>query len=215
MKKITTCLASTVVLSGCITASGSFLYQPPPVHSVTNQITVNRKFEETWDKLVKNLSGDFFVINNIEKASRIINVSFSHTSPSQFVDCGQSSRTLIINNQTNDYHYSTASSSSFRMPLPNDKRFVMDVVRKTSLSGRSNIYVAPDGPTQTTVSVNTRYVVSGNVKQYLGQRMIGSNDFEWSLSTKQPFSDSLVQDGVLVECASTGDLERRILSYAE
>src|SRR3546814_8710634 len=65
----------------------------PTQPSLTNSRTVNAGFEETWDRLVRNLSSEFFVINNIEKASRIINVSFQTDAPERYVDCGVTHRT--------------------------------------------------------------------------------------------------------------------------
>ena len=84
-------LGIAFVVAGCA-AQGTQNYTEPFERDTENQITVPTPFNETWDRLVKNLSADFFSINNIEKASRIINVSFSTQDPGQFVDCGSSRR---------------------------------------------------------------------------------------------------------------------------
>ena len=74
MKKTLT-LILILILGGC--ATSSINYTPPEITKIDNQVTIDEDFEIVWDRLVKNLASDFFVINNIEKSSRIINVSFS------------------------------------------------------------------------------------------------------------------------------------------
>jgi hypothetical protein len=66
MKKYNTLLLCfALLLSGCATSSLS--YNKPYEEIIENSVVVNEKFEIVWDRLVKNLSSDFFVINNIEK----------------------------------------------------------------------------------------------------------------------------------------------------
>src|SRR3546814_4300040 len=84
MLKRSAVMAAILLTAGCA-AQADLNYRKPTQPSLTNSRTVNAGFEETWDGLVRNLSSEFFVINNIEKASRIINVSRSeeHTSELQ------------------------------------------------------------------------------------------------------------------------------------
>lgn len=68
-------------------------YQSPTQTVFQNTAIVNSPFEDTWDRLIKNLSREFFVINNVEKVSRIINVSFYTDTPGDLIDCGMTTRT--------------------------------------------------------------------------------------------------------------------------
>ena len=101
MKKINIVFICLITLSGC--ATSSLNYSPPSTsYTIKHSVQINEDFEVVWDRLVKNLASDFFVINNIEKNSRIINVSFSASKPTDFVDCGITTR----------YHHSPVKSTS-------------------------------------------------------------------------------------------------------
>lgn len=60
------------LLSGCATSTVS--YAPPSESNIQNSKQVNQPFDALWDQLIKKLSSDFFVINNIDKNSRLINL---------------------------------------------------------------------------------------------------------------------------------------------
>ena len=117
----------------------------------------------------------FYVINNIERESRIINVSFNTNSPSDYVDCGRTRRTYTQGEKTETFDYAVADSSTYKMAgtkQPHPATFSYANVRRTpKLEGRSNIYVAPDAsnPSSTVVSVNTRYIVT--IKVY-GEQLL-------------------------------------------
>ena len=92
-KKMIGVLALLFLVGGC--AGSSTYHYTPPTSLITphNEVTIDEPFDVVWDRMVKNLSADFFVINNIEKISRLMNVSFSTTSPGKYIDCGRSRRT--------------------------------------------------------------------------------------------------------------------------
>src|SRR3546814_19749131 len=92
MLKRSAVMAAILLTAGCA-AQADLNYRKPTQPSLTNSRTVNAGLEETWDRLVRNLSSEFFVINNIAKASRIINVSFQTDAHERYVDCGVKHRT--------------------------------------------------------------------------------------------------------------------------
>lgn len=203
-------LVRLVVLSipmlavGC--ATSNFGYSPPVEPHVENTKFVNRPFDQVWDSLVKQLSSDFFVINNIDKNSRLINISFSSQTPSEFVDCGTTSRSFTNARGTQNYVYKTADSSVFT--ATNNQGFAFNVRRIARLEGRTNIYVAPEG-TGTNVTVNTKYVVSLTVNATgFDGRPAGTESHVFDPSTKQRFSNGDVT------CYATGAIEERILRAA-
>ena len=55
-------LAALFLVGGC--ATSSYIYTPPTSLSTPeNEVVLNEPFEVVWDRMVKNLSADFFVIN--------------------------------------------------------------------------------------------------------------------------------------------------------
>jgi hypothetical protein len=69
---------------GCATQgiSRHLYYENKPVQ-VKNEIVVAKPYTQVWDIMVKEIAKSFFVINNIDKESRIINISFSTVLPSE------------------------------------------------------------------------------------------------------------------------------------
>jgi hypothetical protein len=205
--------ASVVLVAGCATSEVD--YSPPLVSQVDNEAEIPGDFDAVWDRLIKNLASDFFLINNVEKASRIINVSFSSNEPEKYVDCGVSHRSFTDARGKTDYFYPTAKSSVFVF-VDTQTGQAFNARRQTKLEGRANIYVATTSENTTTVSVNTKYVFNINLTftDINGVPAGGtSNSFE--LSTKTPFipnTDNPTAE--IISCASAGVLEKKILSYA-
>ena len=80
-------LIGSALLSGCL--SGGFNYQPPPDSAVPpNSKAVAKPIDAVWKELVSGLAGRYFVINNIDRGSGLINLSYSG-DPQLYVDCGE------------------------------------------------------------------------------------------------------------------------------
>lgn len=167
--------AGLVFLASCATPGVSnHQVSPPEPKTVDNERVINEPFDVVWDRLVRGLSRSFYVINNIEKQSRIINVSFSSDHPEYFIDCGRSVRTYHreVRGEQIDrtYEYQIAASSRFlvagtwlfvdRYGISQEFPETTDYTRTTALEGRVNIYVAPRSAQQTDVAVNARYVLN-------------------------------------------------------
>ncbi|MFV3286874.1 hypothetical protein ACNFCI_22935 [Pseudomonas sp. NY15356] len=202
-KKISLIVAIASV-AGCATSSMN--YTPPSGATVVNSKKVSKDFDRTWDDLVRQLSSDFFVINNIDKSSRLINVSFSASRPSEYIDCGSTVRKFSNARGEQVYSYLSADSSQFAVTNPNHIAF--NATRTTKLEGRVNIYVAP-AQGGTDISVNTKYLltVNFNAVGFDGTPGGGSTS-TFDFSTKSP-SES--QD---LTCYAKGTLESRILEMA-
>ncbi|MFZ0050306.1 MAG: hypothetical protein WAK96_00895, partial [Desulfobaccales bacterium] len=75
-----------LILSGC---AGKLDYAAPsPTSTINNSIIVDKSKDEVWKTIVPALGKKFFVINNLDKESGIINVSYKG-DPEQYVDCGR------------------------------------------------------------------------------------------------------------------------------
>jgi hypothetical protein len=214
-----------IALSGCApTAISKLEYLPPKTSDVkVNEVSINEPFDTVWDRLVGRLATGFFVINNIDKASRLINVSFSSDSPESYVDCGQTIREFHFQNEEQKYVYNFAQDSTYKVadkwgPLKNLPK-ISEVVRDTSLEGRINVYVAPQSSNKTKVSVNAKYIlrvkIQGHTTEYTA---FGSPAQEYttpefssdvSFTTGQSVSKLFGNDSVT--CRTTGELEKSIL----
>ncbi len=202
--KMWSLLTVSSVVTACATSSST--YTPPSALEIVNSKFVQKPFEEVWDGLVKQLSSDFFVINNIDKNSRLINLSFSSQRPSDFVDCGLTKRTFSNAGKDQSYSYKTVDSATF--VTTNTQGLGFNVRRSSRLEGRTNIYVAPekDG---TNVTINTKYVVSINITAIdFNGRAAPTQSLIFDPSTKQSYSDGDVT------CFAIGTIEERILRAA-
>lgn len=177
-------LLALVVLTGCATqGKNTFQYNQPTKTAVANEVTIAAPYSKVWDVLVRDLAKSFYVINNIDKESRIVNVSFSSTEPQEFIDCGQSVRSYTEGSSVERFDYVVAGKATFKTAADQQEHPAFSnyavITRETMLEGRSNIYVAPleTDPSKTTVSVNTRYVLSIKVKGEAYAKHISGNVF--------------------------------------
>lgn len=205
MKRLISASVTIAALAGCATSSNSYVPPTGPLSAQNSQV-ISQPFDLVWDRLVRELSSDFFVINNIDKSSRLINVSFSSTQPTDLVDCGRTTRSFKNLRGDQSITYDTAGSATYA--ITDGGGMAYRVSRSTKLDGRINIYVAPDGG-DTTVSVNAKYVLDITQSTMRFDGLPGpvaktAVDF----STKSPSSSG---DGVT--CKTKGVIERKILSF--
>lgn len=205
MQKALSIVVFAMSVTGCATSTQD--YTPPAKQAFENSRHINKPFEVVWNNLVRQASSDFFVINNIDKDSRLMNLSFSSSKPSEYVDCGRSRRTFDNARGKQTFEYEAADSARFIITNPQHHAFHAN--RKTEVSGRVNIYIAPEGD-GTLVSVNGKYVLPVTVSYaaFAGGAPAGQDKFEFNFSTKQPYS----ADGIT--CYSKGVIERRLLDMA-
>lgn len=222
-----------MVLNGCAKpAHSTFNYHKPDNIKADNEVHIDEEFEIVWDRLVKNLSESFYVINNIEKASRLINVSFSTDNPLEYADCGSSSRTFQHGAERKKYYYNVAESCNYKaagnpyMVGFHSYPVIFYVHRETDLEGRINIYVAPHQGGGTDVSVNTRYIMTSKVDGYgtvtnqynqvIRREDVPPSSQDCSFNTnkqgKAVWGDA--DQSETVYCSAKGTLEGEILSFA-
>jgi len=133
-------LSLSIFLVGCATAS----YSPPLSQSPPkNTFTINKNYDDTYSSLVGVLAGTFFAIDNFDKGSGLITLSYSASGDvSKYIDCGR----WVYDNPAN--------------PQVNFKgKYVNLLVERfnAKLSGRLNIVVKSMGKNKTTLVVNSRY----------------------------------------------------------
>ena len=218
----------SVMALACLTAScatpgtsGSQYRDPTGAATVANESVVRLPFSDTWDLLIGQLAKSFFVINNVEKVSRLINVSFSTNKPEEYIDCGTTERTFQYAKESQTYTYPVARSNSFKVAgkwgsmqhLPT----IAYIDRKTSLEGRINVYVAPKD-NDTIVTVNIRYIftvrVSGQQEMLSAVGKVVQRISVPEVISSVSFNTGQIgsQEPSLVKCRSTGKLEAEILA---
>jgi hypothetical protein len=75
-----------LVAVGC---AGSTDYTRPTTNpQVENSKIINKPREAVWNAAVPALGKQFFVINNLDKASGFINLSYTG-NPEAYIDCGR------------------------------------------------------------------------------------------------------------------------------
>ena len=203
-------LTLVILLQGC---SGDFSYIRPDVPNAlgTNHKAVNNPRAAVWTNAIPNIGKKFFVINNLDKESGLINVSYNG-NPEDYIDCGNivtsgthiRKQTVPIAKHQQGYGFQTSSSINF-------------VNRKMALEGRANIILEELSNNQTLITANVRYILHR-------QQTTATETFFPKQVWKHTESDSIAFnsggnggfpqgiEGVPFECYATGRLEQEILS---
>jgi hypothetical protein len=223
-------IVAVAVLSGCATQGvSSFKYLERSPTRVANEITISKPQPRVWDGLVKELSKSFFVINNIDKESRIINLSFSSNSATDYVECGQTHRVYQQGSKKEVYDYDVAGPATFKFAASRQAHasfaYYAIVQRETSVEGRSNIYLAPDEKDSSTtiMTVNTRYILTIKTRGQAYAEHVNGNVFPQEnlperthtvmFNTNQPGQGG--SGGEMITCFSKGKLEKDILDLVK
>lgn len=231
MRKLFFIAVALFLTTGCATQGiNRFNYTDNAPMQVSNEKGVPLPASQVWDILVKELSKSFYIINNIDKESRIINVSFSSTSPAEYIDCGKTHRTYIQGDKIEVYDYDVAGPSEFKIATaqqehPSFSNYII-VRREPILEGRSNIYIAPDEKdnTNTIVSVNIRYIWTVKLKGEAFAQHVRGNVFSRGRLPEENVTITFntnkhgqytASNGEKITCFSKGTLEREILEMAK
>jgi len=232
MKIIFTLSIYILILTGCATTgSSSSSYTAPVIKEIENERLVYESFDVIWDRIVAKLSSSYFVINNIDKESRLINLSFSSDSPENYINCGKNFRTFSFRDNKETYKYQVAGNSFYKIagkwgPYKN-LPFVWEVTRETSLEGRINVYLAPLEKNTTRFVTNVRYIISSNVNgiayDYNGFGVLQNKQKIPELNKSISFNTGSVgsknfgnaTNPLIVKCQSTGVLENELLTLAD
>jgi len=215
-----------VLFSGCASQGiNTFKYKPAEFKKVLNEIEVNKPYSDVWDNLVREISKSFYIINNIDKESRIINLSFSSNNANYFIDCGISYRTYKLGNEIEEFTYNIAEKSMFKFATKYKIHFAYSEHIVTHidpiLEGIANIYIAPSNINNSTIlTVNVRYVLSTTIKnEAFGEHVNGLIIPRGRLpETHHKVGFNTNQIGYLdmenrkkVSCISNGRLEKEII----
>jgi hypothetical protein len=208
LKTSLACL-SLAFLAGCATPLNYF---PPRATTLSNTKTVDRPRDAVWATVVPNLGKMFFVVNNMDKASGFMNVSYSG-DPQKFVDCGMISGTTppsLLGGAGNFSFPGASASASYEAMLGLNR---IRVNRTMSLEGRVNLVLEelPEGKTR--VTTTARYILQRKLRatNMQGGNM-GYDETSITFDSRTRGRFPAAQDGQATECISTGLLETEILS---
>lgn len=202
-------LVALLLLAGC---AGKLDYVRPstPPGLANNTKIIDKQREAVWNSSVPELGKQFFVINNLDKSSGLINVSYNG-DPEKYIDCGRV--TSYVKNARGERTYDFPASRANQQYEVMNGNGLFFINRKLSLEGRVNLIFEEVNSNQTRVTANTRYVVARQLTVSSATNNIphSAND-SISLNSGGSASFPTNATGQGTECVSTGALEREILS---
>jgi len=153
----------------------------------------------------------FFVINNMDKESGFINVSYSG-DPELYVDCG--SATSYVKNAAGERTYSYRAAQKSTDLEVMDSQGLFFIHREMSLEGRINVLVQPISNNSTTVTVNSRYILTrtSNVRDVNNRTSTFKSDVTFNTGQTGSLENSNGRQPTI--CVPTGGLEKSILDLA-
>ena len=196
------------------------MYDEPKNYTIRNTSTLNMSKDDVWDNLVRTIGGTYYVINNMEKDSGFMNISYSG-EPQQYIDCGY----WQIQKSEGKPRVSYDASSKFLTYkidaiLRQDGELLTiygtnNMFREMDLSGRINVLVIEKNNNQVDVTVNVRYVVTNKIERYHTLPM--TNQLSESSKDRDTFGFSSKNIGISktgIKCRSKGTMEAEILDIA-
>ena len=93
----------TVLISSCALEKEKLTenvgkYVPPNIDNTNfkNSVITNKNFDETWTSVLDFVNDSFFKIENLEKDSGLLTLSFGSKEAENFIDCGYFEYTLFL-----------------------------------------------------------------------------------------------------------------------
>ncbi len=151
MKIIFSLLFMTIFLSSCAVEKKKLTenvgkYFPPNTDDTNfkNTLTTNKNFDETWTYVIDFVKDSFFKIENIDKDSGLLTLSFGPKEPEKFIDCGDFEYTLFFTGEEFKGSYIDYAKSGLLAVL----------------DAKMNITIQKIDYESTKVSINTNYTYS-------------------------------------------------------
>ena len=193
--RLTALVAVAAIFGGCASQVSNSTYVPPRQGSYANSTEMPYPFDEAWTKLVRAASGTFFAIENFEKDSGLMTLSFS-TSESDSINCG------TMNGEDYVDFWNRSGGN-------------------VSIQGKMNLLVSEVDNQTTLVTVNTRYIVSMENEGYQYNWITSQNQYYRNSLNMSFDSNGIGSDNVQIaaqgttptrSCAPTGEVESQVLA---
>ena len=156
--------------------------------------------------MIPALGKQFFIINNLDKESGLINISYSG-DPETYVDCGRIKS--YVKNARGERTYDFPSARAYQAYEVMDTEGgtgYWQVERKVQLEGRMNLILQEIDAGSTNITANTKYIVT---RTFSTQGPNGRDSGTDSVSFNSGQSATL--PGAKTECRATGKFERDVL----
>lgn len=207
MRNVFMALVVAVWLGGCASA----VRYAPPLRAETptlNFIEIAKPRAEVWKTAVPSLARRFFVINNLDQSSGLINVSYAG-DPERYVDCGVLGITLMEGKPEQSFPAARAAHDfQFLTPVG-----LFNIRRRNTLDGRINLIFEEVGEATTRITATTRYVVDREMIAYRDNGTIAHQERQSiTFNTGQVGmfpGKSMTADSL--QCRPTGRLEFEVL----
>ena len=151
MKKFLSSLVMTILLSSCAVEKKKLTenvgkYVPPNIDDTNfkNSLITNKNFDETWISVIDFVNDSFFNIENIDKDSGLIMLSFGLKEPENFIDCGDFEYTLFFTGEEFKGSYIDYAKTGLLAVL----------------EAKMNINIQKIDNESTKISINTNYTFS-------------------------------------------------------
>jgi hypothetical protein len=199
---------SVAFLAGC---AGKVDYVRPSLAVIqgSNVKVIDRPREAVWTASIPEIGKQYFVINNIDKASGLINVSYSG-DPERFIDCGLI--TSYVKNARGERTYTFRGEKAQQNYEIMNEQGLFFLDRRMALEGRINLVFEEVSPSSTRVTANTRYVVNRthHVRSAANNATNSRTDtINFNSAGRASFPPNA--RGEATECAATGQLEKELL----
>lgn len=209
MKKLLMTVPVFLILTGC---AGSLNYiKPEPAAKLNNSIVINKPFDSVWKSVVPELGKQFFVINNLDKSSGLINISYTG-NPEKYIDCGRI--TSVVKNIKGERTYDFAGASASQdYEILKVGVGLFSLHRTMNLDGRMNLIFEDLGANQTRITANTKYIVTKtNSINQAGRPQVHTTTEVINFNSGESANFPKDRNNEFTTCASNGAFEKDVLS---
>ena len=187
---------------GCVIGKISY-YKAKGIKNTDNSFFLKESKDKVWVKLIDGIGKSFFVINNIEKDSGLINISYGD-DPCRFISCGTLNSYVLDAQGKRKYNFSACIEYKEYEEFNKGNLFI--IRRWITLDGRASIIVQEKN-NGTFVKINAKYVVIKNAKIYdPSYRLIRTelSNIIFNSNGEKSFPNGL-------KCYANGQFEKMIL----
>ena len=196
----------SMIAISCVIGKVSYI-APEGLKSTNNSVVLKESRDKVWMKLIDGIGKSFFVIDNIEKDSGLINISFSD-DPCRFISCGTANSYVLDAQGKRKYNFPGCIEYKEYEEFNKGNLFI--IRRWITLDGRASIIVQKRN-NGTLVKVNVRYVVIKEAKNYdPSYRFIRTNlsSIIFNSNGGESFSNGM-------KCYADGQFEKMIFNMVK
>ncbi len=209
-----------IFFSGC---TGHYKYTPPAEPAPgNNSIVLNESKDVIWAKMIPNLGKRFFTINNLDKSSGLVNITYKG-DPEAYVDCGQTESQVKNVRGQRTYNFPVSRANQEFEALVEGELFV--VTRKMVLEGRMNLIFEEIGENKTKISAMAQYILTNTQTNRQISAIIDTNEKGTMDADLEEVSEAINFNSngsasfrttiANAKCQPTGKFERDVLSLVQ